>query len=429
MNRIYKMLRKDKDASLILFPSVYSVRNFLCFALMVAVTCFAAPLHAQTLVEGKNGNGATATANPVLIGGVDPSGAAVYLKLNVDGSLSASAGTGLTDTQLRASPVPMSIAALPLPSGAATSANQGTLNATATSIDTKTPALGQATMANSRPVVIASNQSSVPVTPASIANYSADVTLQNAATAVGNGTAMDVSGVAGLGIQVAGAGTYGIAWEGTIDGTNWIAVNAWRQGNAAITATTSNSPDLYFVRVNGLKQFRARITSYTSGTITISAHGTANNGSGFVTTINGAAGAVAVLSTADGLTSVQPALFSNSFPMLYNGATSDRQRTPATFKTFTISSALGAETAIWTPASGKKFRVMGWSIYSDTATAITLRDNTAGSVIYRTGASANAPIHSPPFGNGILSTSANNVLTIQATTAATFSGTVFGTEE
>jgi len=50
-----------------------------------------------------------------------------------------------------------------LPTGAATSALQGTCNTSVASLDTKTPALGQAAMAASRPVVIASNQSAVPV--------------------------------------------------------------------------------------------------------------------------------------------------------------------------------------------------------------------------------------------------------------------------
>lgn len=57
----------------------------------------------------------------------------------------------------------VSLASCPLPTGAATSAAQTTGNTSLGNIDTKTPALGQATMANSRPVVIASNQSAVPV--------------------------------------------------------------------------------------------------------------------------------------------------------------------------------------------------------------------------------------------------------------------------
>lgn len=71
----------------------------------------------------------------------------------------------------------ISAASLPLPTGASTSANQTTGNASLSSIDTKltttnaslaaidagTPAaLGQATMANSMPVVVASNQSPIP---------------------------------------------------------------------------------------------------------------------------------------------------------------------------------------------------------------------------------------------------------------------------
>lgn len=50
-----------------------------------------------------------------------------------------------------------------LPTGASTAANQATEIASLASIDTKTLTAGQKTMANSYPVVIASNQSAVPV--------------------------------------------------------------------------------------------------------------------------------------------------------------------------------------------------------------------------------------------------------------------------
>ncbi len=50
-------------------------------------------------------------------------------------------GSGLTDTELRASAVPMSAAALPLPTGAATGAKQDTGNASIASVDGKFPAL------------------------------------------------------------------------------------------------------------------------------------------------------------------------------------------------------------------------------------------------------------------------------------------------
>ena len=67
----------------------------------------------------------------------------------------------LTDTELRASPVPVSAASLPLPTGAAT-------ETTLAAINTKTPALGQALAAASVPVVLASNQPAISVTSASV---------------------------------------------------------------------------------------------------------------------------------------------------------------------------------------------------------------------------------------------------------------------
>jgi hypothetical protein len=55
-----------------------------------------------------------------------------------------------------------------LPSGAATSALQGTGNTSLGNIDTKTPALGQAAMAGSQPVVIANNQTAVPISASAL---------------------------------------------------------------------------------------------------------------------------------------------------------------------------------------------------------------------------------------------------------------------
>lgn len=66
------------------------------------------------------------------------------------------------------STLPISASALPLPTGASTSALQTTGNTSLASIDGKTPALGQALMAASTPIAIASNQSSIPVTLASV---------------------------------------------------------------------------------------------------------------------------------------------------------------------------------------------------------------------------------------------------------------------
>jgi len=60
---------------------------------------------------------------------------------------------------------------LPLPTGAATSALQTTGNSSLTSIDGKVPSKGQATMAASTPVVVASDQSRIPVRTDSPAQF------------------------------------------------------------------------------------------------------------------------------------------------------------------------------------------------------------------------------------------------------------------
>lgn len=56
---------------------------------------------------------------------------------------------------------PVSAASLPLPTGAGTAANQATAIASLASIDGKVPALGQAAMAGSVPVTLASDQNAV----------------------------------------------------------------------------------------------------------------------------------------------------------------------------------------------------------------------------------------------------------------------------
>lgn len=81
-----------------------------------------------------------------------------------------------------------------LPTGAATGAKQDTGNTSVASIDTKTPALGQAAMASSVPVVIASNQSAVPVSGTVAATQSGTWTVQPGNTP--NTTAWKVDGSA-----------------------------------------------------------------------------------------------------------------------------------------------------------------------------------------------------------------------------------------
>lgn len=132
---------------------------------------------------------------------------------------------------------------------------------------------------------------------------------------------------------------------------------------------------------------------------------------------------------------------------LYNGATFDRERTPNVFKTATVAG--GGNTAVWTPTTGKKFRLMRYSIQvpahvaTSGGSAIAAIFNDGASTAIGVGASFYAPATSVTaspgatnfnfdLGNGYLSVAVNNVLNINlsaALSAGTVRVTVAGTEE
>ena len=99
------------------------------------------------------------------------------------------------------------------------------------------------------------------------------VIMHSAAVAIGSGTTIDCTEVSGgayksLTMQVQGISGDTITWKAQIDGTNWkgILVTPLASGTAALTATADG---LYRVDVTGLVQFKAEITTYGSGTITV----------------------------------------------------------------------------------------------------------------------------------------------------------------
>lgn len=97
--------------------------------------------------------------------------------------------------------------------------------------------------------------------------------FQNAAAATANGTAHDATPSSdgpyySCTFQVQGITTATITWEATIDGSNWVAVRA-ENLNSGTLATTATADGLYRLTVLGFAQVRARISAYTSGTITV----------------------------------------------------------------------------------------------------------------------------------------------------------------
>ncbi len=114
--------------------------------------------------------------------------------------------------------------------------------------------------------------------------------------------------------------------------------------------------------------------------------------------------------------------------LVYNGLTRDRLRVPAIWKPQSTV-AIGAIATVWTPAAGKKFRLMGMIISVSAAVSVLFEDNGAGTTIVQLPVlAANTP-YQFTFGNGILSAAANNVLKATSSGAANLIGTIYGTEE
>jgi len=95
-----------------------------------------------------NNNDDASASKMLLVGGRTSGGIAKVFEANGSGHLNISDGGGS---------ITVDAVSLPLPTGAATETTLAALN-------TKIPALGQALMASSQPVVLASDQSAVPVT-------------------------------------------------------------------------------------------------------------------------------------------------------------------------------------------------------------------------------------------------------------------------
>lgn len=119
-----------------------------------------------------------------------------------------------------------------------------------------------------------------------------------------------------------------------------------------------------------------------------------------------------------------------SYLIVWNGATWDRLRTPATRKDHSAT-AIGSIVTVWTPASGKKVRLMGGCISVSAAANVLFEDNSAGAgnFVFRTPKLAADTPFNFDLGNGVLLAAANNVLKATSSAAANLTGTLYGTEE
>lgn len=143
---------------------------------------------------------------------------------------------------------------------------------------------GQATMANSRPVAIASDQSTVPVKQGDVST-TGNITALNANLTAGLATTnsavqLNLTGASGFAVDIRGTWSGTIQFQGTINNNNWFVLACVPAGSAAnvaaVTSTTANGA--WIGNASGLLAIRATFSAFTSGTATVTARAMQVNG-------------------------------------------------------------------------------------------------------------------------------------------------------
>lgn len=244
---------------------------------------------------------------------------------------------------------------------------------------------------------------------------------------------------------VAQGGSSSVGFQCSNDGINWVSVVlvslGATSGSAASTGVTSTGLTGIFTGPVLYRFFRLNVTGIvsatTSGVVEFSPYPAS------LTLPPGTAA-----DNADGLAgSAVGGTRTVAEQFQFNGATFDRVRVPVVFKT--VTTAAGGNTALWTPAAGKKFRLMRFivDVTSNAASAggvvdeITFQD---AAVAMPIGFSVFAPAVAVTttqggftsgwidLGNGILSSTINNALNVNlsaALSAGEVRVTACGTEE
>jgi hypothetical protein len=184
-----------------------------------------------------------------------------------------------------------------LPTGAST-------EATLSAINTKTPALGSANTAFSTPVNIAYDQ---------VVQFGPNgPTTFGSISALNGFTVVNVAGYTACAMDIRGTFTATLSFQGTLDGTNWIALQAIPYGSAQNVnlVTSTPSPGAWLVQCAGCVQVRTIATAYTSGTITTVVRATTatswtyNAPVGSTNAISVASGTLTTVSTVSSVTAV-----------------------------------------------------------------------------------------------------------------------------
>ena len=165
----------------------------------------------------------------------------------------ANASLAVTGTFFQATQ-PVSAASLPLPTGAATETTLAALNTKVTAVNTGAVTISAALPAGTNAI-------------GSVTRV--DTTASGSITAISQNVALALNGKSGASIQITGTWVGTLQFEGTVDGTNWTAINGVFAGTST-PGSTITANGIVRLTPSGLAQFRITSTAWTSGTATIS---------------------------------------------------------------------------------------------------------------------------------------------------------------
>lgn len=95
-----------------------------------------------------------------------------------------------------------------------------------------------------------------------------NATLQSGAAASGNGSLLDCGGLTLGSLQISGTFVATINFESTENDTDWVSVYAINQ-TTRVASQSATTTGLFTVPLAGNSQFRARISGYASGQVTV----------------------------------------------------------------------------------------------------------------------------------------------------------------
>jgi hypothetical protein len=123
------------------------------------------------------------------------------------------------------------------------------------------PTVGQKTMANSLPVAIASDQTSLKTL--------LDILTSGTITALNGTVVSTLNGVGSLVFTLTGVWVATVVAEGSNDNTNWINLTIFPSSGASTTAGTTANGTYRIPSVGAYTNIRLRASAFTSGTVTV----------------------------------------------------------------------------------------------------------------------------------------------------------------